>query len=417
MLMRLWGLLLLLTVPCSAESLLPIDSPEWVVVLEDPRPPRQRGWAAGVSYAGSARYEEHPALARLADAIASEYALSVAEQWPVRSLGLHCLRVSLDQPDAGILERLERDPRVRWVQPLNSFEGSSSGGSSSSTAAARHYRELQTSLDILNLGALHDSLQGRGVSVAVIDSAVERDHPDLRGSLRDYRDFVPGRGLSRGERHGTGIAAVIAAADNGVGITGVSPAAKLHIYRACWESAEGKTVCDSLSLSRALDRAVLLSPQLLNLSLTGPEDRLLESLLQRLLERGTLVVAAFDEKRREDARFPAPAPGVLYASADGAGDPARRAALAAPGQQVLTAQPGQGWDYMEGHSLAAAHVSGVLALMLEANPDISHETARSALRESMGEGGSSGSIDACLALMRVSPDLGCAARGLAYRSW
>ncbi len=405
--------LLLLAIPVQilAEPSPQPTAAEWVVVLTDPRPPRQRGWATGAGYAGGSRYDAHPALARLADDIASEYSLTVAAQWPVRSLGVHCLRVSFDNAGTATRDALESDPRVRWVQPLNEFEGSSAD------ASARHYRELQTSLEIMNLGTLHARLRGRGVSVAVIDSAVERDHPDLRRAVGEYRDFVASRASAGGERHGTGVAAVIAAADNGVGITGVSPAAEIYAYRACWEAGSGKTVCDSLSLSRALDRAVSQTPQVVNLSLTGPADRLLESLLERLMDQGALVVAAFDEKRREDQRCPAPAPAVLYVRDSGVGQASSGSTLAAPGQRVLTAQPGHGWDFMEGHSLAAAHVSGVLALMLEARPGMSHETARASLQASMGEANPNGSIDACRAVAGVAPDLRCETRRLAYQSW
>ncbi len=405
--------LLLLAIPVQglAELSPQPAAAEWVVVLTDPRPPRQRGWATGAGYAGGSRYDAHPALARLAEDIASEYSLTVAAQWPVRSLGVHCLRVSFENAGTATRDALESDPRVRWVQPLNEFEGSSAD------ASARHYRKLQSSLEIMNLGSLHARLQGRGVAVAVIDSAVERDHPDLRRAVGEYRDFVSSGTTASGERHGTGVAAVIAAADNGVGITGVSPAAELYAYRACWEAGSGKTVCDSLSLSRALDRAVSQTPQVVNLSLTGPPDRLLESLLGQLIERGAIVVAAFDEKRREDERFPAPGVGVLYVRDSAADQLINVSTLAAPGQQVLTAQPGHGWDFMGGHSLAAAHVSGVLALMLEARPDMSYATARASLQASMSAVHSNGSIDACAAVARVAPELRCAARELAYQSW
>ncbi len=373
---------------------------EWVVVLTDPRPQRQRGWATGVGYASGGNYASHPALDRLAEDIASRYAVTVTEQWPVRNLGVHCLRVRLEGDESSTLEALDSDPRVQWVQRLNLFEGSSAA------ADTRHYRSMQSSLDILNVGPLHESWRGTGVRVAVIDSAVESDHPDLKHAIEEYRDFAGSGRPSGGERHGTGIAGVIAAADNRLGITGVAPGVELHAYRACWETAAGPTRCDSLSLSRALDRAVDLQPRVINLSLTGPGDRLLDSLLQQMIDRGTIAVAAFDTRRDSGERFPAAREGVLYVRQAGQGHAAGQGVLLAPGEAVLTSQPGHSWDFMAGHSLAAAHVSGVLALMLEANPDADFRSAHDSLQASMH----SSSIDACSAVAHLRPDFLCGAQ-------
>jgi len=62
-----------------------------------------------------------------------------------------------------------------------------------------------------------------------------------------------------------------------------------------------------------LDAAIDLKPEVLNLSLTGGYDRVLEELLSVLLETGTIVIAAYDERRSPKARFPISQPGVVYA--------------------------------------------------------------------------------------------------------
>ncbi len=373
---------------------------EWIVVLTDTRPERRRGWSSGVGYSGSYNYADDPKLARLARDIADDYELTVTEQWPIRALNVHCVVVRLGEDQATTLAELRADKRVEWVQPLNEFEGLA--------AEADPYRHLQGSLDIMNVEPLHEHVSGAGVRIAMIDSGVESDHPDLMHALAGNTDFVGRGGLS--ERHGTGIAGVLVAhGSNGVGIAGVAPGAELHAYRACWESSEGSTRCNSLTLSLALDHALTIRPHVVNLSLTGPTDRLLDALVERLTDEGAMVVAAWDVSRGV-SRFPSPRPGVVYAG-DGTGVTAESTdVLYAPGSAVLTAQPGHGYDYMAGSSLAAAHVSGVMALLIEANPGLDGRATEATLASSVRHRESGTSIDACDALVRSVPEIHCGAR-------
>ncbi len=361
---------------------------EWVVVMTDTRPERRRGWSSGVGYSGSFNYANDPELKRIAKKLARDFPLTVTKQWPIRSLSVHCVVVRIDRDEAATLKALRSDKRVEWVQPLNEFEGLSQ--------AREPYRHLQDSLDTLNVAPLHDRYSGQGVRIVMIDSAVEADHPDIEHALVDAVDFV-GRG-DGAERHGTGVAGVMVAhGANGEGISGVAPGAELYAYRACWEAEDGSTRCNSLTLSLALDRAIDSRPHIVNLSLTGPRDRLLDRLVERLLEQGTVIVTAHDADRGA-SRFPSPADGVLVVHNGSGVSPDAASAFYAPGRAVLTAQPGHAYDFMAGSSLAAAHVSGVLALLIEAQPTrVGHDPAP-ALLASLRSSGAGRSIDACLAL-------------------
>ncbi len=82
---------------------------------------------------------------------------------------------------------------------------------------------------------MHKIATGRGIRVAVIDSGIQANHPDLAGQVIVNRNFVAGQ-AEVAEDHGTGVAGIIAAkADNGVGIAGVAPDARLLGLRACWQ--------------------------------------------------------------------------------------------------------------------------------------------------------------------------------------
>ncbi len=383
--------------PAHAEPARPWQD-EWIVVLDDTRPERRRGWSSGVGYSGNFNYADDPKLARLARSIAEDYALEVTRQWPIRALGVHCVVVRVESARASVLDELRDDQRVRWVQPLQEFEG---------LGTSDPYRHLQGSLDIMNVAPLHTQFTGHGIRIAMIDSGVEHNHPDLEHALSANVDFV-GSGADA-ERHGTGIAGVLVAASrNGEGISGVAPAASLYAYRACWENDTGGTRCNSLTLSLALDHALTIQPQVVNLSLTGPEDRLLDALVRMLVDSGAFVVAAHDRERGA-SRFPSLQEGVLIVH-DGTGvSVPEQNAVYAPGGNVLTAQPGHAYDYMGGSSLSAAHVSGVLALLLEAEPALTATETVDRLRASVRATQAVASIDACIAM-------GCSASGDACAS-
>src|SRR4029079_15204987 len=175
----------------------------------------------------------------------------------------------------------------------------------------------------------------------------------------DKRNFFIGQPFVP-EQHGTAVAGIIAAkADNRVGIAGVAPGARLLGLRACWQHGPSAT-CDTLSLAKALYFAVENHPDVINLSLSGPDARLLHEILNIAYARGIAVVAAFDPKL-PGGGFPASLPGVIGVS-DTPVAGTRNDVYAAPGRDIPTTQPGGRWFLVNGSSFAAAHVSGLLAL-------------------------------------------------------
>ncbi len=121
---------------------------------------------------------------------------------------------------------------------------------------------------------------------------------------------------------------------------------------------------------------------MLNLSLSGPRDRLLERLIDRAAERGVAVVGAVDPAA-PDRSFPASHPRVIAVAV---GDDPRLPdhAILAPGRAILTTVPAGGWGWFSGASFAAAHVAGIAALLIETRPSLSGEEIRAVL-QSRGE--------------------------------
>jgi subtilisin family serine protease len=326
------------------------------------------------------------ARTRMARRIAHQYRLRLVDNWPMPMIGVDCfvMTVSDARSTTGAAEQVSHDPDVAWAQPMEVF--------STRGAAASHNDPLYAAEAAAqwHLADLHKMATGRGTRVAVVDSGIEVRHPDLAGQVVVNRNFVAGQSAAV-EQHGTSVAGIIAAnADNGIGIAGVAPGAKLLGLRACWQRP-GATVCDTLSLAKAIYFAVDQHADVINLSLTGPEDRLLRELLKLALTHGSAIVTAFDPKLA-DGGFPASMPGVI-AVADESLAPSRGDVYSAPGQDVPTTVPGGRWSLVNGSSYAAAHVSGLLALM--------REKRRSASLALVSQRRGGGTIDACATLVRV----------------
>jgi subtilisin family serine protease len=247
------------------------------------------------------------------------------------------------------------------------------------------------------LAELHRVATGRGIRIAVIDSGIESTHPDLAGQILVQRNFVAGRDAGN-EEHGTRVAGIIAAkADDRIGIAGVAPASRILGLRACWQESSAQTLCDSFSVLKALYFAIEQDADVINLSLSGPEDRILHELLNIGLARGITIVAAVD-RRRPEGGFPASVPGVIAVSNSMLAHSRGRVYIA-PGRDVPTTEPGGRWFLVNGTSYAAAHVSGLVALI--------RQRGRSAPLSLVAESASGGVIDACASVLRAAANCDC----------
>jgi len=365
---------------------------------------RALGSGMSAPYRNRKRYAIGADARRNADAVVSEYGLEVVDHWPVRSLTVYCFvyRLPASADREAIMRRLAADSRVESVQPLQQFE--------TGTSRAPHYNDthvaLQHSLATMGIPAAHAFTRGEGVRIAIVDSDAQRDHEDLRGRIRRVEDFTAGD-AEPDAGHGTAVASVIGAnANNGKGMVGIAPEAELELLVACWsDAARGKTICDSFTLAKSLDRLLEDPPDILNMSITGPDDPLLGRLLALLYRAGSVIVAA-----GETGSFPASDVSVVAAWPGDGLAPATDARLYAPARQIMVATPGDGYEFSSGSSLAAAHVSGIVALLLSASPGMSAERVTSLLLRSQDtEFVPVASINACIALQLANATDSCPA--------
>jgi subtilisin family serine protease len=333
---------------------------------------------------------------RTAQQLAREYGFQLISDWAMPSLGVRCFlgEVPAGQAPREMASRLAADSRVESAQAVQVFR---------SLGHNDAYYELQSSAKLLKLDELHQIATGKHVSVAQVDTGVDLKHPDLDGQLSEAKNFVDGS-LYRAESHGTAVAGIIVAkADNGIGIVGIAPGATLMPLRACWETEgqSGAALCSSFTLAKALQYALSRPTRVLNLSLGGPQDRLLERLLDKAIDQGIVVVGAVDSTYPEGT-FPASHPGVIAVGSAGTAIAVNGEVLA-PGDHVLTTIPSGSWGFLSGSSFAAAHVSGIAALLLERSPKLKPGQVSVILRQHVYETAEQGSVvDACGALASVS---------------
>jgi subtilisin family serine protease len=374
-----------------------------LVMLRMPSPHFRPDGAYGGGYSDDGT---RAARRRVARELAAAYGLRVIDDWPMPAIGIDCfvMEDTGSGPVDRLLDTLAHDPRVAWAQAIQDYHALGSGDP---------LLPVQPAAQLWQLTTLHHASTGRGVTVAVIDSGVDASHPDLAGQIKLRRNFVDAY-PDGPEAHGTAVAGIIAAREgNGLGIAGIAPDAKVLALRACWETAGPPARCNSFTLGKAINFALMNDAGIINMSLGGPKDRLLQALLDAALARGITLVGAADPAQ-PDGGFPASHPGVIAVASD-TQRAAPPGALRAPGTDVPASLPGARWGMVSGSSYAAAHVAGLAALILELRPG----TAPPRLREDLAGGarvfpaalasgpGQAGSIDACAAIARAAGSCVC----------
>jgi subtilisin family serine protease len=388
----------------------PLPAERMVVVAVADRPdPVATAGSTPRGYGGLPNYTGGERTLALATKVADDHRLREVSAWTIEPLHLRCMLYELPEGAARdeVLAGLNADARVRLAQPLQEFSTLTlpDNVQQSSTAATSTYNDpyvgLQRGFAAIGAGAAHRYANGEGVRVAVVDTGIDAAHPDLAGRIAEQRDFVSApMQAAVVERHGTEVAGVIAAvANNRVGIVGVAPYAQLLSYRACWGMPDRQGArCDTYTLALALGAAISSGADILNLSLGGPSDPLLGQLASYAVDSGMIVVGAVPPDGRMDG-FPLGVPGVI--AVRGNDEPLPRGpALAAPSLDILTLEPGGHYDYASGSSLAAAHVSGALALLLQLKPRLDADQLIVLLQRSGAI--ANAPIDACAAARSLS---------------
>jgi len=287
-----------------------------------------------------------------------------------------------------VIASLTSDARVSLAQPNNNYL---TVGQKSRAAKA----PAQYSLAKLGLEPVHKMSQGRGVPVAVIDTGVDVSHPVLSKALIQSFDAV-GDGKPKAQRHGTAIAGLITGQGK---VQGVAPLSSLLSVRAFYmHPVYKRPVTSSVILLRALDWAFANKARIINMSFAGPFDPLVKAALTSAYDTGIILVAAAGNGGPKAApAYPAAYENVIAITALDHKDKLYAHAnhgsyltAAAPGVDVLVPSLKKGYRYSSGTSIAAAHISGLVALLLERHPEASAEAVVKAIQKSAHDLGPKG---------------------------
>ena len=241
------------------------------------------------------------------------------------------------------------------------------------------------------------NIKGSGIVVAVLDTGIDLDHPDLANNIVDGWNFADDNSdVSDLDNHGTMVSGIIAAiANNNEGMTGVAPEAKIMPLKVL--DSEGGNLRDVASAIRyAADNGA----QVITMSFGGQRTRfsiITEKAIDYAHKQGCILVAAVGNENTSELFYPAAYEQVIAVSAIDQND--TRADFSnygtyvdfcAPGINIASTGKDGGYYMANGTSFSAPFVAGLIALMLSDNPQLTTEEVKTELLthvEDLGENG------------------------------
>ena len=218
---------------------------------------------------------------------------------------------------------------------------------------------------------MHKIATGKGVMVAVIDSKIDDAHPELVKGIAERFDAV-GK-PDKPHTHGTGMAGAIVSQDR---LMGIAPGARALAIHAFSTGTQQSPQATTQNIIAGLEWALNKGARIINMSFAGPYDPMLALALKKASEKGAILIAAVGNAGpKSPPLYPAADRHVIGVTAIDENDKlynganiGAQVAVAAPGVDVMVPAPAGAYQLTTGTSVAAAHVSGVAALLLEKHP-------------------------------------------------
>ena len=237
----------------------------------------------------------------------------------------------------------------------------------------------------LRLAEVHKIATGKGVTVAVINSAIDIAHPEFKQAIAEKFDAV-GK-TDKPHTHGTGMAGAIVAQSR---LMGVAPGARTLAVHAFSTTTQQTPQATTQAIIAGLEWALNKGARVINMSFAGPYDPMLTLAMKKASEKGAVLIAAVGNAGpKSPPLYPAADPRVIGVTAVDENDQlykganvGAQVAVAAPGVDVMVPAPSDAYQLTTGTSVAAAHVSGVAALLLEKHPHADAQTILEVLTSS-----------------------------------
>ncbi len=232
------------------------------------------------------------------------------------------------------------------------------------------YADMQWALEKIEIATLWQLTTGNpDITVAVLDTGIDSKHQDLSGQVVAEHNFTDTSNSGDVHGHGTHIAGIIAAKDNGVGIIGIAPDVSLINVKV----ADDIGTCSLSDLAKGIVWAVDNGADVINISIEIRESLpQLESAISYAWRNGALIIAAAGNDGSETPVYPASYDNCLAVAALSENDNLVMLSnygnwvdVVAPGDDIYSTLPGDEYGYKSGTSFACAYVSGMAALLYD----------------------------------------------------
>ncbi len=313
----------------------------------------------------------------------------------IEGAGIYIITVPRGTDPARASEAFLKDPLVEHAQPNYVARVSQAPAGRGARVPNDPYYSRQWALEAMSLPyAWNETTGSSAVTVAVIDTGVQTNHPDLAAQLTPGRDFYYDSDyVADYHGHGTHVAGIIGAVtNNGIGIAGVNWNVRVMPLKAADNSTSG--YLDLSSIIEALRYAADRGAEVVSMSFqiggaTTGEDLFMDQAIEYAYNRGVTMVAAAGNDGEPWVAYPARHPKVIAVGAVGAdlvrtgwSNYGSAVDVVAPGAGILSTWPGSTYANASGTSMATPHVSGLVALIIasgvrgpEAVRNMLHETA------------------------------------------
>ncbi len=319
------------------------------------------------------------------------------QQIPLLGSTLYRFRIPDRSSVPAVIRALEGDRRVASAQPnyLYTLQQQATEGTAATATPKSYGDPAQYAVAKMRLAEAHALAKGGEIRVAVIDSGIDPDHPELAGKIAGKFDTLTSP--FAGHAHGTAIAALIAGNSR---LMGAAPDARILAARA-FDPSGNAAEATTFNIIRALDWSVTERARIINMSFAGPADPGIHRTLEAAYKKGiVLIAAAGNAGAKSPPLYPAADPNVIAVTATDSSDQifqgsnrGRHVTVSAPGVDLLVAVPNGGYQISTGTSYSAAEVSGIAALMLQRKDDLTPKAVRDILSATAKDLGKKGRDD------------------------
>lgn len=288
--------------------------------------------------------------------------------------------------DKESIKEIQKNPNIELIEPDINLELFGEGNPMNLSDQMTPW-----GIEKINASKVWNETTGKNVKIAVIDSGINKDHPDLESNIVGGISFIENANYWDDDLgHGTSVAGVISALNNGIGVIGVAPESKLYSIKVI-DASGGKLSNFIQGIQWAIDNDIDIIVMSLGISVDSPS---LKRMVDEAYAQGIILVAASGKEGQ--LYYPAKYSSVIAVGSvnenneltneNGAGEELE---FVAPGANIISTSP-EGYGSFDGTSMATPHVAGVIALIKEGSPYLSNNEIRARLQRNAIDLGESG---------------------------